>query len=1070
MDYRPWLNADTFSLTLQGQSHGAVQTGTFKVFTYNPIANTQDSKEPFYVSVATASCTTGNYVPGTWIQASPPTGSTPATVTVSADPSSLNQGTYCAQIDITNDREQDWPITVTFTVSGSGGGGGGGGGGGTPTITAVPATLNPFSYLIGGTAPPSQGIQLTSTGTATYTVSVPSTDTWLNVSPLTGNLTSTTSASLNVSINTTGLTAGSRTSTITINGGATPIQIAVALSVTSNASNAITASPASVALTQVLGASAASKTVHLSSTTSSNFTVSTPPSWLTVTPTTGTIDSTGADLTFSVNTSGLTAGSYNGSVAINKGSANEVDVAVNLTVTAAGGSTVTATPASINFSQTFGGTTPAAQTVRLDASSATAFTAAATASWLSVSPTSGTTPANLTLSVNSNSLSPGNYQTSVTIQSGSTTVATIPVTLQITAASSSGSIFALPSTIAFAHTIGGSGYHLQFVHLDATTPILFSATPSVSWLTIAPASGTTPTDTVITADATGMTPGTYQGTIEVDGGAAPLIITVQLVVTAAANSVTTTPASLSFTQTVGSTPAAAQTLHLSSGTAVNFSVLSGANWLKVSPTTGTTPADITVTPTPGGLQAGTYQDSITISGGLAPVTVPVSLTMSAATALISSNPPSVSFSQIIGQGAPSSQSVSLSASVAINFTAATNSPWLTISPSSGTTPATLTITANGAGLSPGNYQGTVAVLGGASPTSIPVTFAVSNPVPVVNAIVAPAILNFNAVDIGPTPGSQLLTVSSSGTQFGFTVSAATTDGSPWLTVMPSSGTSPATLSVGVAVTGLKGGQYTGTVTITPADPKIAPKTVNVNLTVAIAPAVRTVVNSASQVPGPISPGELITLSGAGLGPTPGIGADILGSAAVNTQLAQTRVLFEGIAAPLLFVSGAQINAVVPYGVAGMASTNLQVEVAGIRSNPIDIRVVPASPALFTTTGTGMGQAAIVNEDGTPNGAASAAPRGSVISLFGTGEGQTNPAGIDGKIMTGDMAVPVAAVAVTIAGAPAEVLFAGSAPGQVAGNLQINVRVPMNITIGAQLPISVQIGGASSQFGATVAVK
>ena len=99
-----------------------------------------------------------------------------------------------------------------------------------------------------------------------------------------------------------------------------------------------------------------------------------------------------------------------------------------------------------------------------------------------------------------------------------------------------------------------------------------------------------------------------------------------------------------------------------------------------------------------------------------------------------------------------------------------------------------------------------------------------------------------------------------------------------------------------------------------------------------------------------------------------------------------------------------------------------------------------------------------------------APRGSVVSIYGTGEGQTNPGGQDGRIITTDLRSPRAAVSVKIGGVPAQVKYAGSAPGLVSGVLQVNVEVPANIPPGGQVPIELTIGGIASQSGVTLAVR
>jgi uncharacterized protein (TIGR03437 family) len=118
----------------------------------------------------------------------------------------------------------------------------------------------------------------------------------------------------------------------------------------------------------------------------------------------------------------------------------------------------------------------------------------------------------------------------------------------------------------------------------------------------------------------------------------------------------------------------------------------------------------------------------------------------------------------------------------------------------------------------------------------------------------------------------------------------------------------------------------------------------------------------------------------------------------------------------------------------------------------------------------MGQAAAVNQDNTINSAAHPAAPGSVISLYATGEGATTPGGIDGKPVSAPLPLPSALVTVTIGGQTVAPDYAGGAPGEIAGVMQINVRIPANLAPGTAVPVTVQVPGyASSQPGVTIAV-
>lgn len=84
-----------------------------------------------------------------------------------------------------------------------------------------------------------------------------------------------------------------------------------------------------------------------------------------------------------------------------------------------------------------------------------------------------------------------------------------------------------------------------------------------------------------------------------------------------------------------------------------------------------------------------------------------------------------------------------------------------------------------------------------------------------------------------------------------------------------------------------------------------------------------VVNGASYVGGAVSPGEIVTIFGSAIGPAQIVAAR--GDRKLETVLAETRVFFDGIPAPLLYTSAEQVSAVVPNAVADKSSVGIQVE-------------------------------------------------------------------------------------------------------------------------------------------------
>jgi uncharacterized protein (TIGR03437 family) len=210
-----------------------------------------------------------------------------------------------------------------------------------------------------------------------------------------------------------------------------------------------------------------------------------------------------------------------------------------------------------------------------------------------------------------------------------------------------------------------------------------------------------------------------------------------------------------------------------------------------------------------------------------------------------------------------------------------------------------------------------------------------------------------------------------------------------------------------------------------------------------------VLNAASLVAGPVSPGEAVTLFGSISAPSP-------------------LVLFNGVPAPITYAGLNQVNAIVPFGLD--LSNPAQVEIRqGLSSAKISIPVAAAWPAIFTLSATGTGPGAILNQDYSVNSPLNPAAPGSVIMVYGTGFGTLSPLPADGQI-TQVQATTTSPVTATINEIPAEVLYAGAAPGLVAGIVQINVLLPNGLSADPAAPISLRIGSFTTLAGATVSIQ
>jgi uncharacterized protein (TIGR03437 family) len=222
-----------------------------------------------------------------------------------------------------------------------------------------------------------------------------------------------------------------------------------------------------------------------------------------------------------------------------------------------------------------------------------------------------------------------------------------------------------------------------------------------------------------------------------------------------------------------------------------------------------------------------------------------------------------------------------------------------------------------------------------------------------------------------------------------------------------------------------------------------------------------VTNGATGKAGGVSPGEIITIyagPGVSVGPATPVGLQLDASGRVATNLGGTAVTFDGTPAPLTYVSSGQINAVVPYEVAGQASTQLQVTFQGKPTNTVALPVVASAPGVF----------AITNSDGSVNTPSNPAPPGGVLVLYGTGEGQTIPAGVDGNVNNTVYPKPVQPVSVTVGGQGAQILYAGAGPGFVAGVLQVDLQIPPGVS--GTVPLQLIVGTGSTPAGLTVTVR
>jgi uncharacterized protein (TIGR03437 family) len=193
-----------------------------------------------------------------------------------------------------------------------------------------------------------------------------------------------------------------------------------------------------------------------------------------------------------------------------------------------------------------------------------------------------------------------------------------------------------------------------------------------------------------------------------------------------------------------------------------------------------------------------------------------------------------------------------------------------------------------------------------------------------------------------------------------------------------------------------------------------------------------IVSAASLLQGPVAPNEIVTIFGKGFDP------------------AHTIVTFDNVPASVFYAGSGQLNLLVPPSVRPNATTVVSVLVNGSSAGTATVNTVASMPAVFTV-GSGTGQAAAQNEDGSFNSSSQRAAPGEVVVLYLTGDGQNG-----------------APVSVQIGNSAADILYAGAAPGFY-GLMQINARIPAGLTASGSQGVVVTVGGVSSQAGVTIAV-
>jgi hypothetical protein len=632
----------------------------------------------------------------------------------------------------------------------------------------------------------------------------------------------------------------------------------------------------------------------------------TTQAWLLISPKSGTFSSgQKVPVTIAGDRSNLKVGPYAAGVIFTSDTGPyTIPVKMNVTQLQPGHEAVLQlTPPVLSFSGIDGSASPPEQVVTVSNPGVRALQWGATSStsdgfnWLSVYPQSGTVNTGnsqpVTVSVNSNALLPGVYSGWVTFANqasepvkGSPQTVYVSVTIVPQCA-----VQVSPGSLTF------TGVYLQpqpapkIINVGVTqgcsTPLHWSASVTTiqggPWLKIGTTAGVTPAHPSVAVSVTGLTPGTYRGSVILSSSAGTQTLPVTFIMGQPTTPImATTPALLAFSGIVGQPnpiPQTATVANSGGGTltwqAAATTAVGGA-WLSVTPTgilISHQSATITVTATLlATLIPGTYNGTITITGtdslgkpvGGSPQSIPVTFIVQAP-CTIAATPPALTFQGVVGQPNPATQPATIGASGAcanaLNWTATVSTTpaggtWLTTTPATGiaglTTPSATSVGVVLAGLPAGTYSGTITItaIDSVTQTAVgtPQMITVTLTVQPACTLQVPSIAGeIFTTEAGSNPAVQSFTIGVIGGCLGaVTITPTVTmgTGTGWLAVSPAPATvasgSSATFTVTVTSAALAPGSYTGSISLAAVDGGVAitgsPQTVGVTLNVLAPPA------------------------------------------------------------------------------------------------------------------------------------------------------------------------------------------------------------------------------------------
>lgn len=627
---------------------------------------------------------------------------------------------------------------------------------------------------------------------------------------------------------------------------------------------------------------------------------------------------------------------------------------------------------------------------------------------------------------------------------------------------------ASPAALSFAASSGGAVTTVRVVSLSPSTPgLAYSATTNVSWLSIAPSSGSMPASLQVAADPAQLAPGNYSGIITITSPSTspstqPVAVSFAVGATAPGIlSLSNTSFAFSFTQSAS--PGSQQlTLSNRGSGSIHYtaaaSTTSGGNWLSITPAGGNvapaSPAALTVMATPGSLDVGTYAGTLTIASpdSSQQISIPVTMAISAPPQKILLSQAGFTFTAVAQGGTVLPQRLGIlnAGSGTLNYTIQTKtisggSGWLGASAFGGTVArpfldvSFVDISVDASALAPGDYSGLIQVTAAGasnSPQSALVRLTVlqagSNPGPDVR----PTGMVFTGAT-GASPGSQAVTVANvtgSANTFGSSVNYVGTGG--WLTYRPTNATVAPNLPEQIVVqpdfTSLAAGPHRAAITLIFDDGT----TQAIDILAVVGPAgssnIQEMADGERLATGCTATKLLPQFAQVGFGSTPAVGfpvalmVKIVDDCAVPMTSGSVTASFDNGDAPLALISlpdGTWTATWQPQHASANVTVTVDARAQGMagqaKSQSLAISASLASPLLF---GGPFGAATLTEGPFAP---------GDLLLIRGTGLA-------DGPASATSTTQQLAGASLTIGGSPASLLYADA--GQIVGVIPVDVPV------------------------------